>query len=84
MFHHGPPTKRKKYIQSGILICNFIKYIDQWMVNSRLKTELLLLSSKFRARPCLDSVPVVEDCISPSFSAKKNLGVTFDQYLNVD
>ena len=45
------------------------------------KTELLVISSKYRPRPPLDDIRVGEEVIKSSKQAR-NLGVGFDQYLD--
>ena len=45
------------------------------------KTELLVISSKYRPRPPLDYIRVGEEVIKSSKQAR-NLGVGFDQYLD--
>ena len=49
--------------------------IDCWMVNNGLKlnqdkTELVLISSKFRCRPSLEFIQVVDEKIQPNFPPK--------------
>ena len=61
--------------------------IDCWMVNNGLKlnqdkTELVLISSKFRCRPSLEFIQVVDEKIQPKPSAR-NLGVIIDQGLDL-
>ena len=61
--------------------------IDCWMVNNGLKlnqdkTELVLISSKFRCRPSLEFIQVVDEKIQPKPSAR-NLGVIIDQCLDL-
>ena len=61
--------------------------IDCWMVNNGLKlnqdkTELVLISSKFRCRPSLEFIQVVDERIQPKPSAR-NLGVIIDQCLDL-
>ena len=61
--------------------------IDCWMVNNGLKlnqdkTELVLISSKFRCRPSLEFIQVVDEKIQPKPSAR-NLGVIIDQSLDL-
>ena len=60
--------------------------IDCWMLNNGLKlnqnkTELVLISSKFRCRPSLEFIQVVDEKIQPKPSAR-NLGVIIDQCLD--
>ena len=57
------------------------------MVNNGLKlnqdkTELVLISSKFRCRPSLEFIQVVDEKIQPKPSAR-NLGVIIDQCLDL-
>ena len=61
--------------------------IDCWMVNNGLKlnqdkTELVLISSKFRSRPSLEFIQVDDEKIQPKSSAR-NLGVIIDQCLDL-
>ena len=61
--------------------------IDCWMVNNGLKlnpdkTELVLISSKFRCRPSLEFIQVVDEKIQLKPSAR-NLGVIIDQCLDL-
>ena len=61
--------------------------IDCWMVNNGLrlsqdKTELVLIGSKFRCRPSLEFIQVVDEKIQPKPSAR-NLGVIIDQSLDL-
>ena len=56
--------------------------IDCWMVDNGLKlnqdkTELIVISSKYRPEPVLDSVQVGDERITPK-SSTRNLGVIFD------
>ena len=62
------------------------KDICDWMLCNKLKlnqdkTELLVISSKYRPRPPLDYIRVGEEVIKSSKQAR-NLGVGFDQYLD--
>ena len=61
--------------------------IDCWMVNNGLKlnqdkTELVLISSKFRSRPSLEFIQVGDEKIQPK-SSVRNLGVIIDQCLDL-
>ena len=63
-----------------------VKDIGDWMQRNKLKlnqdkTELLVISSKYRPRPPLDYIRVGEEVIKSSKQAR-NLGVGFDQYLD--
>lgn len=65
---------------SKVELC--VRDIDTWMVHNGLKLnqdkiELLVFGSKFRVRPALDCVEVVDEQIKPSSSAR-NLGVKCD------
>ena len=60
--------------------------VKNWMVSNKLKlntdkTELLVISSKFRLRPVLLGVIVGNDVVAPSESAR-NIGVIFDSNLD--
>ena len=68
--------------QQDKLAC--VKHIDSWMVLNRLKlnqdkTELLLISSRYRQSLALSYLKVGEEKICPSESVR-NLGVHFDQH----
>ena len=57
--------------------------IDSWMRANKLKlnsdkSELLIISSKYRPRPTLDSITIGEYCVQSSSSAR-NLGVIVDK-----
>ena len=61
--------------------------IDCWMVNNGLKlnqdkTELVLISSKFRCRPSLEFIQVVDEKIRPK-PPPRNSGVIIDQSLDL-
>ena len=61
--------------------------IDCWMMNNGLKlnqdkTELVLISSKFRCRHSLEFIQVVDEKIQLKHSAR-NLGVIIDQCLDL-
>ena len=65
-----------------------VKDIGDWMLRDKLKlnpdkTELLVISSKYRPRPPLDYIRVGEEVIKSSERAR-NLGVGFDQYLDFE
>ena len=62
--------------------------IDNWMTTNKLKlnrdkSELLVISSKFRPRPPLDSISVNDHSVLPSDFAR-NLGVAFDNTLSFE
>ena len=62
-----------------------VKDVGDWMLRKlRLnqdKTEVLVISSKYRPRPPLDYLRVDEEVIKSSKQAR-NLGIGFDQYLD--
>ena len=69
-------------VKSKLEAC--VNYIDSWMVLNRLKlnqdkTELLLISSRYRQSLALTYLQVGEKKICPSESVR-NLGVQFDQH----
>lgn len=69
-------------VKSKLEAC--VKHIDSWMVLNRLKlnqdkTELLLISSRYRQSLALSYLQVGEEKICPSKSVR-NLGVHFDQH----
>ena len=62
--------------------------IDSWMRANKLKlnsdkSELLIISSKYRPRPTLDSITIGEYCVQSSSSAR-NLGVIVDKSLSME
>ena len=69
-------------VKSKLEAC--VKHIDSWMVLNRLKlnqdkTDLLLISSRYRQSLALIHLQVGEEKICPSESVR-NLGVHFDQH----
>ena len=71
--------------KSSVELC--VKDIDWWMANNMLKlnqekTELMVISSKFRPRPATPYVSVGDAQILPKSSAR-NLGVTFGECCNM-
>ena len=65
-----------------------INDIDVWMVYDGLKlnqdkSELLVISSKFRLKPTLDCLKVVNESIKP-VQCTRNLGVIFDTTLSMN
>ena len=65
-----------------------VRDIDRWMsCNKRKfnrdKTELLVISSKYRPRPSLDSILVCDHRVNRSDKAR-NIGVAFDETLSLD
>ena len=67
--------------KSSVELC--VKDIDWWMTNNMLKlsqekTELIVISSKFRPKPAISYVSVGDEQILPKSSAR-NLGVIFDE-----
>ena len=59
--------------------------IMNWMTDNKLKlnpekTELLILSSKFRTEPIFPVLNVCLDTVTPSFHVR-NIGATFDKFL---
>ena len=71
--------------KSSVELC--VKDIDWWMTNSMLKlnqekTELIVISSKFRPKPTISYVSVGDEQILPKSSAR-NLGVIFDECCNM-
>ena len=72
--------------KSSVELC--VKDIDWWMTNNMLKlnqekTELIVISSKFRPKPAIPCVSVGDEQILPKSSAR-NLGVTFDECCNME
>ena len=70
----------------GIESC--VREIDNWMTRNKLKlnrdkTELLVISSRYRPRPSLDSIVVGNCRVCPLISAR-NIGVVFDQTLSLE
>ena len=71
--------------KSSVELC--VKDIDWWMTNNMLKlnqekTELIVISSKFRPKPAISYVSVGDEQILPKSSAR-NLGVIFDECCNM-
>ena len=62
--------------------------IDNWMRVNKLKLdtdkpELLIISSKYRPRPLLDSISINDNVAQPSTSAR-NLGFVMDNSLTLE
>ena len=62
--------------------------IDEWMRLNKLKlnsdkSELLVISSKYRSRPSLDSISISEQVVNSSVSAR-NLGLIVDDSLSLE
>ena len=62
--------------------------IDEWMKLNKLKlnsdkSELLVISSKYRPRPSLDSISISEQVVKSSVSAR-NLGFIVDDSLSLE
>lgn len=71
--------------KSSVELC--VKDIDWWMTNNMLKlnqekTELIVISSKFRPKPAISYVSVGDEQILPKSSAR-NHGVIFDECCNM-
>ena len=69
-------------------LCSQVRDIDIWMLHNGLKlnqekSELLVLTLKFRAWPELVAISVVDEHVKPESSAK-NLGELFDTYLSLN
>ena len=65
-----------------------VRDIDNWMVINKLKlnqdkTEVVLISSRYRLKPPLDSLQIGNVTVVPSSSAR-NLGVIFDKCFNFE
>ena len=65
-----------------------VSEIDEWMRLNRLKLnsgkyELLVISSKYRPRPSLDSISISEQVVNSSVSAR-NLGLIVDDSLSLE
>ena len=65
-----------------------VRDIDRWMSRNKLKlnrdkTELLVISSKYRPRSSLDSILVGDHRVNRSDKAR-NIGVAFDETLSLD
>ena len=74
-----------KQVKSCVEAC--LVDIMNWMSENKLKlntdkTELLILSSKFRAEPIFPVLTVGSDIITPTPHAR-NIGVTFDKFLTM-
>ncbi|XP_066016040.1 uncharacterized protein [Pocillopora verrucosa] len=71
-----------------LLVESCVRDIDRWMSCNKLKlnrdkTELLVISSKYRPRPSLDSILVGDHRVERSDKAR-NIGVVFDETLSLD
>ena len=65
-----------------------VSEIDSWMVCNKLKlnrgkTELLILSTRYRPPPLIEYVDVSGEHIEPSPSAR-NIGVIFDEHMSLE
>ena len=75
-----------KMVECKTTIEQCVRDIDNWMVIKKVKlnqdkTEVVLISSRYRPRPPLDSLQIGNVTVVPSSSAR-NLGVIFDKCLN--
>ena len=75
-------------LQSKSFIEECIQDVQLWMVANKLKlngdkTELLVLTTRQRPHPSLDSIKIGADIIKASKSAK-NIGVWLDSVLSMD
>ena len=75
-----------KMVECKTTIEQCVRDIDNWMVINKLKLnqdkpEDVLISSRYRPRPPLDSLQIGNVTVVPSSSAR-NLGVIFDKCLN--
>ena len=74
--------------QSREIIEACVRDVDRWMLHNNLKmnsdkTELLILHSKHRPQPPLDSIGVIDTPVFPTQSAR-NIGIVFDSTMNLD
>ena len=65
-----------------------INEIDAWVIHNKLKlnkdkTELLIIGAQHRTCPTIECIRVADECIYNSNSAK-NIGIIFDQYINLE
>ena len=65
-----------------------VRDTDNWLVINKLKlnqdeTEVVLISSRYRLKPPLDSLQIGNVTVVPSSSAR-NLGVIFDKCFNFE
>ena len=77
-----------KMVECKTTIEQCVRDIDNWMVINKLKlnqdkTEVVLISSRYRPRPPLDSLQIGNVTVVPSSSAR-NLGVIFDKCFNFE
>ena len=77
-----------KMVECKTTIEQCVRDIDDWMVINKLKlnqdkTEVVLISSRYRPRPPLDSLQIGNVTVVPSSSAR-NLGVIFDKCFNFE
>ena len=77
-----------KMVECKTTIEQCVRDIDNWMVINKLKLnqdkpEDVLISSRYRPRPPLDSLQIGNVTVVPSSSAR-NLGVIFDKCFNFE
>ena len=77
-----------KMVECKTTIEQCVRDIDNWMVIKKVKlnqdkTEVVLISSRYRPRPPLDSLQIGNVTVVPSSSAR-NLGVIFDKCFNFE
>ena len=75
-------------VSSVCQIESCVRDIDLWMARNKFKlnrdkTELLVIGSKHRPCPSLDSI-LVGDCRVHLSNTARNIGVVFDQTLSLD
>ena len=74
--------------ESKVELCVQVRDIDIWMLQNGLKlnqekSEMLVLTLKFRASPELVAISVVDEHVKPESSAR-NLRELFDTYLSLN
>ena len=77
-----------KMVECKTAIEKCVRDTDNWLVINKLKlnqdkTEVFLISSRYRLRPPLDSLQIGNVTVVPSSSAR-NLGVIFDKCFNFE
>ena len=77
-----------KMVECKTTIEQCVHDIDNWMVINQLKltqdkTEVVLIDSRYRPRPPLDSLQIGNVTVVPSSSAC-NLGIIFNKYFNFE
>jgi len=75
-----------RMVECKTTIKQCVRDMDNWMVINKLKlnqdkSEVVLISSRYRPSPSLESLQIGNVAVVPSSSAR-NLGVIFDKCFN--